>query len=699
METYGDVPKLRLSRWCVMATIPEALRQGWTDYQAGSFARAEQVSRQIVQADPRSVDAWFLLGAACQAQGKLDDAIAGYRRAALLRPDFAEIHYRLGNALYARGLLGEALTSYQQALLLRPQHAETHNNLGVVLADQGRPAEAVPYYQQALALKSTYAEAHYNLGNAFKALQRLDEAVASYQHAIRHNPQFAPAYLNLGVALTAQGKPAEAVAAYRQAIQREPDMVQAHNNMGLALAHQNQLDEALACYARALQIQPDFADAHYNRALALLVRGDFAQGWPEYEWRWRLAEIPSRPFTQPRWDGSPLAGRTILLHAEQGAGDTIQFIRYAPLVQQRGGRVLLECPAALIPLLSTCRGIDQLIGRGTPLPAFDVHAPLLSLPGIFRTSLATIPADIPYLATDPQQVERWRHQLEGIREFKIGISWQGSPGYRWDRQRSFALAHLEPVARLIGVRLFSLQKGLGTEQLRDLPGWFPVTDLGGTLDENTGAFVETAAVLKNLDLVITCDTALGHLAGALGVPVWIVLPFAPEWRWLLDRDDSPWYPTVRLFRQERLGDWDGVFARVAAELRRRLGTTGRARPVVVEIAPGELLDKITILEIKSERITDEAKLTNIRRELALLTEARGKALEESDQVTALVVELKAVNEALWQIEDEIRDCERAGDFGPRFIELARSVYRQNDRRSALKRRINELLGSGIVEEK
>ncbi len=682
-----------------MATIPEALRQGWADFQAGNFARAEQVCRQIIQADPRGVDGWLLFASTCQAQGKLDEAVAGYRQAALLRPDFAEAHYRLGNTLFARGLLGEALASYRQALLLRPQHGETHNNIGVVLADQGRPAEALPHYQQAVALKPTYAEAHYNLGNALKALNRLEEAVAAYQQAIRHNPQFAPAYLNLGVALTAQGRPAEAVAAYRQAIRLEPNLAKAHNNMGLALAQQNRLDEALACYARALQLQPDFADAHYNRALTLLVRGDFEQGWPEYEWRWRLTEIPARPFSQPRWGGSPLAGRTILLHAEQGAGDTIQFIRYAPLVQQRGGRVLVECPATLIPLLSTCRGIDQLIGRGTPLPDFDVHAPLLSLPGIFRTSLATIPVDIPYLATDPQLVEHWRQELQGVREFKIGISWQGSPGYRWDRQRSLALAHFEPVARLVGVRLFSLQKGLGTEQLRDLPSWFAVTDLGRMLDENTGAFVETAAVLKNLDLVVTCDTALGHLAGALGVPVWTVLPFAPEWRWLLDRDDSPWYPTVRLFRQSQPGDWDGVFARIAAELRQRLGTTSRARPITVEIAPGELLDKITILEIKSERITDEAKLANIRRELALLSEARGKAMEESDEVRALVADLKAVNETLWRIEDEIRDCERAGDFGPRFIELARAVYRQNDRRSTLKRRINEILGSAIMEEK
>lgn len=682
-----------------MATIPEAVRQGWTYYQTGAFLQAEAVGRQILQTDSRCVDAWFLLASACQAQRKLDEAAAGYRQAALLRPDFAETHYRLGNTLFENGLLAEALASYQQAALLRPQHAETHNNLGVVLAEQGLPAEAVHRYRHALQLKPDYAEAHYNLGNALKALDRLDEAVTCYRQAIGFSPQFTPAHLNLGIALSAQGKPDEAAVSYRAAVRLDPNSPKAHNNLGLALVQQNQLEEALACYERSLNLQPDFADAHYNRALALLVRGDFERGWAEYEWRWRLAEIPARSFPKPRWDGSSLEGRTVLLHAEQGLGDTIQFVRYAALVQRRGGRVLLECPPALIPLLSTCPGVDGLIPRGAPPPDYDWHAPLLSLPGIFQTTASTIPTAIPYLSVDPQETERWREKLSALPGFKIGITWQGSPGYRWDRQRSLALTHFEPIARLASVRLFSLQKGLGTEQLRGLPASFPITDLGTTLDESTGAFVETAAVMKNLDLIITCDTAIGHLAGALGVPVWIMLPFAPEWRWLLDRADSPWYPTVRLFRQTRLNDWASVLQQIAAALKQRLGTTVRAKSVMVEIAPGELLDKIAILEIKSERIADPAKLANIRRELALLTEARHAALEESEALTALAAELKAVNEALWDIEDAIRDCERMADFGARFVELARSVYRRNDRRSAIKRRINELLGAGIVEEK
>jgi tetratricopeptide (TPR) repeat protein len=680
-------------------TKSEAITQGWQSYQTGAFAQAEQLCRQLLQSDPRCVDAWLLLGSSCQAQQKNSDAVSAYQQAIQLQPDFAETHYRLGNTWVNMGRFADATPCYQQALRLRPHHPETLNNLGVVLAEQKMFPEAVAHYHQALQIKPDYPEAHYNLGNALKHLDRLDEAEAAYRQALHYNPAFAEAHLNLGIVLAARGKPDEAAASYQQARALRPDSALAHNNLGLALSHQNQYDAALACYARALQLQPDFADAHYNRALTLLVQGNFEQGWAEYEWRWKLAEVPPRPLPKPRWDGSPVAGKSILIHTEQGFGDTIQFIRFARLVKQRGATVLVECRPALLPLLRTCAGIDQWIPRSSPLPDFDFHAPLLSLPAVFQTTLATIPAEVPYLIADPALVEQWQRRLQTIREFKIGISWQGSPGYRWDRQRSFALTHFEPIARLVGVQLFSLQKGLGIEQLAAVSDAFAVTDLGSKLDENTGAFVETAAVMQNLDLVITCDTSIGHLAGALGVPVWIVLPFAPEWRWLLDREDSPWYPSARLFRQTTLNNWADVFARITEELKKKCSTSSRTKKITVEIAPGELLDKITILQIKTERITDESKLQNVRKELALLDQVRNRVFDNIENLTPLIQQLKAVNEALWQIEDHLRACERQSDFGPRFIELARSVYRQNDRRCAIKRQINELLGSGIVEEK
>jgi len=288
--------------------------------------------------------------------------------------------------------------------------------------------------------------------------------------------------------------------------------------------------------------------------------------------------------------------------------------------------------------------------------------------------------------------------LEPVHAFKVGIAWQGSPKYRNDHERSVPLAHFAALARVPGVQLISLQIGPGIEQLACLAGLFPVTDLGSHLDETAGPFMDTAAVMKNLDLVVTSDTVIPHLAGALAVPVWVALPLAPDWRWLLEREDSPWYPSMRLFRQAERGNWTEVFERIAGELHKMLGSCG-PRPVLVEIAPGELLDKITILEIKREHIADAAKLRHVEVELAALQAVRQDTLAPSEPLAALTAELKAANEQLWQVEDDIRDCERRKDFGPRFIELARSVYRHNDRRAALKRRINELLGSRLIEEK
>jgi tetratricopeptide (TPR) repeat protein len=328
------------------------------------------------------------------------------------------------------------------------------------------------------------------------------------------------------------------------------------------LNDQGKLDEAAACYRRALELRPDYADAHWNQSLLLLLTGDLERGWAKYEWRWKIKQWSPRDFPQTLWDAQPLEGRTILLHAEQGLGDTIQFARYASLVKERGGAVIVECQRPLLSLLASCAGIDRLVGQGDELPPFDVQVPLLSLPGIFHTSLRDIPATVPYLFAHPSLVERWRQELGGIAGFKIGIAWRGSPIHKNDRARSIPLSCFEPLAGLPDIHLFSLQKGAGTEELQDARDHFPVAELGSRLED----FMDTAAVLKNLDLVITCDTAVAHLAGALGVPVWVAIPFAPDWRWLLGRSDSPWYPTMRLFRQKKLGNWEDVFEEIKAEL-------------------------------------------------------------------------------------------------------------------------------------
>jgi predicted negative regulator of RcsB-dependent stress response len=439
----------------------------------------------------------------------------------------------------------------------------------VALVEQGKLTEAVASYQQALRLKPDYAEAQCNLGMALADQGKLTEAIACYQQALRLKPDLAEAHCNLGVALAQQGELGEAMRCYQHALRLKPDYAEAHGNVGVVRAEQGKLTEAVADYQQALRLKPDYAAAHLNLAQIWLLKGEFDRGWAEYEWRWKHRGFSPPPYPQPLWDGSSLQGRTILLFAEQGLGDTLQFIRYAPLVQRRGGNVIVQCQEPLQRLLATCAGIDHQVVAGRALPFFDVRAPLLSLPLLFRTSLATIPPNIPYLLADPALRAHWQQELSGLREFKVGITWRGNPEHKRDQRRSVPLLAFAPLAAVPGVRLVSLQKGPGREQLPDLADRLGLLDLADRLED----FADTAAVLTNLDLVITVDTAVAHLAGALGVPVWVALPLVPDWRWLLEREDSPWYPSMRLFRQSAWGDWAGVFERLTEALRRHVEAT------------------------------------------------------------------------------------------------------------------------------
>ena len=569
----------------------------------GKLAEAVACYRRALKLKPDYAEAHNNLGNALRDQGKLDEAIACYRKARKLEPNYAEAAYNLGNALKDQEKLDEAVVCYRRAVQLKPGYAEAHNNLGNVLNEQGQPEEAAACFRKALELKPDYAEAHNNLGNAFQAQGKLDEAAACFRKAVEQKPDYAVAYNNLGLALKNQGNLDEAVACCRRALELRPDYAEGHNSLGIALWAQGNLAEAAACYGRALELTPDYAEAHLNRALFWLLSGNFAQGFPEFEWRWRKKDFPPRGFRQPLWDGGPLQEKTILLHAEQGFGDTFQFIRYAAWVRRRHplAKVVVEVQQPLLGLLACslrgdglppaagpCQGkeqacslrgeglppaaapgegkeqtdllgIDQLVGHGAALPEFDVHAPLLSLPWLCQTTLENVPADVPYLHAAPGLVTQWRERLNKFPGFKIGICWQGNSQYRGDRFRSIPLRRFAALAQVPGICWISLQKSEGSEQLAEVRNEFPVVDLAKELDEAAGPFMDTAAVMTNLDLVITSDTAIAHLAGALGVPAWVALPYVPDWRWLLRRSDSPWYPAMRLFRQKSRGDWAGVF--------------------------------------------------------------------------------------------------------------------------------------------
>jgi hypothetical protein len=379
-------------------------------------------------------------------------------------------------------------------------------------------------------------------------------------------PNVAAFHNNLGFSYSALGRFDEAMHHFREALRLQPDFAMAFNNMGKVAREQAQVAEAMGYYDQALALQPDYVEAHFNRAELRLLMGDFEQGWHEYEWRWQLPQVGGR--ATPRWGGSALAGKTIVLHAEQGLGDTIHFIRYAPLLKERGAKVIIHCQHTLLRLLESAPCVDGRVAWHTTLPPFDVQEHLLDVPGVFGTNLTTIPSEVPYLSADHQLTASWRQKLQACAksEFLIGIAWKGSAKNQSDRKRSVPLACFEALAKVPGVRLISLQKGPGTEQIGEVAGSFNVQDLGSDLDEAAGGFMDSAAVLMSLDLVISCDTAAVHLAGALGIPCWVALPLSPDWRWLLEREDSPWYPSLRLFRQERVGEWDDVMRRMAEEV-------------------------------------------------------------------------------------------------------------------------------------
>jgi tetratricopeptide (TPR) repeat protein len=510
------------------------------------------------------------LGTALKDLGRLDEAVACYRTAITLRPDRAATHYNLGAALQRQGRLDEAVACYHRALDLQPDFAAALGNLGAAWRDLGRPDEAEAVTRRALALDPDRAEWHDNLGTALQDLGRTDEAVACHGRAVELKPDFAGAHTHLGVARQGQGRLDEAMACHRRALALQPDLAEAHNNLGSALQDLGRTDEAAACTRQAIALKPDYADAHWNHAHCLLLGGEFRPGWDEYEWRWRLKTAPygGRPrFAQPQWSGGAAAGRTILVWAEQGFGDFIQFSRYLPDLVRSGWRVVVEAPPAMRRLAASMPGVT-VVAAGEPLPPFDVHCPLLSLPRAFATTLETIPAAGAILRPDADLVEHWRRRLARLDGLKLGIAWRGRQTHKRDRQRSLDPAWFSGILDLPGVSVVSLQPDGRAEELAALG--VPVLDAGPEL----GDFADTAALVAGLDLAISVDSAVCHLAATLGVPTWSLLEFAGEWRWLKDRSDSPWYPSMRLFRQPRAGDWPAVAAAVAAELRRLAGRAG-----------------------------------------------------------------------------------------------------------------------------
>jgi len=506
------------------------------------------------------------LGAIAYQEGRYEEAVNLIRKAIAANPRVPEFHNSIGVVFKALGKLEEAIGAYGQAVFLKPDYAEAYSMMAVCLQKQGKYAEAIESCKKAVRFKPDFAEAYNHLATILDDQGRYAEAIENYTRALQLRPDYAEAYNNLGISLRAQGKLAEAIANCNRAIQLKPHSAEPYYNLADAQRDLGRCEQAVVSYDRAIQLKPNCAQAHWNRALALLLSGNLVQGWKAFQWRrnpdLKIVTYPHR-YDVPRWDGSSFRGKTLLVHYEQGLGDTLQFVRYLPMVKDRAGRVILEVRRLLIGLLRGFPGIDELVQASDKKPdiQFDFHISLMDLPQIFGTTLETIPCSVPYLHAAPEKIEHWRDQLAKT-GFKVGIVWAGSPAHRKDHIRSCPLEYFAPLARIPGVRLYGLQKGREAKQVEHLAGKVAVVNLADQFED----FTDTAAAIANLDLIISADTAVLHLAGAMGRPVWALLPFTPDWRWMLNRQDSPWYPTMRLFRQKILGDWRTIFHTVAEQL-------------------------------------------------------------------------------------------------------------------------------------
>jgi len=516
---------------------------------------------------PDYAAAFYNRGNALKELKRLDQALMSYDKAISLKPDYAVAYYNLGFAFQELKRLNEALESYDKAISLKPDYAEGYSNRGNALKELKLLDEALVSYDKAISIHSDFAEAYYNRGVALIELKRLEEALVSFDKAISIKPDFAEAYSNRGQALQELQRLEDALVSYGKAITLKPDYAEAYSNRGVALQELKALDEAVANYHKAISIESNYAEANFNLSLCHLLMGNFKDGWKGYEWRWKNENIIKnsgvRNFLHPLWLGAePLKNKTILLYAEQGLGDTIQFCRYVSLVAELGAKVIVEVQRPLAKLLKNLEGASQIIAMGDKHPEFDFQCPLLSLPLAFNTELTTIPPASKYITSDSEHLATWQAKLGEKARLRVGLVWSGSTGHKNDHNRSLTLLRLLPHLPS-HIEYVCLQKEIRDIDQAILAKQSGIQFFGKELED----FTDTAALCSLMDLVISVDTSVAHLAATLGKPTWVLLPFCPDWRWLLDEDKSPWYPSAKLYRQENMNDWGGVLEKIKNDLK------------------------------------------------------------------------------------------------------------------------------------
>jgi Flp pilus assembly protein TadD len=520
---------------------------------------AEWHFREALRLDSDNLDAHRGLGNLLRGQKRVEEALSCFSELVRLRPDDPDLHAICGNVLQDMGRLHEAELRYREACHLKPDYPVVFNNLGNLLGALGRLGEAEAHFRHALSLKPDFPEACNNLANLLLHCRRASEAETFCREALRLRPEYALAHNSLANALMEYDDYQAAEFHYREAVRLKPDYAEAYNNLGSLLGRLCKLDDSMAFFREAVKLQPDFHEAHANLGMTLLGVGEFEEGWRTYDTHRKIEGL--QDLKGPRWEGEVLDGRVLLVYAEQGYGDVIQFSRFVPLIASRA-RVVFEVPRELLGLLADLPGVDQMVARGDPLPPYDAHCALLSLPRWLGITVERVLGDLPYVSAAPQKRQNWRDRVGELSGLRIGLAWAGNPPLASDRRRSISLDKFSRLAEVSGVSFVSLQKGVAAEQTLSPPAGMVVHDWTADLHD----FADTAALVSELDLVIAVDTSVVHLAGALGHPVWLLNRFDSCWRWQIDSERSPWYKTLRQFKQPKPGDWDSVFSQVKAAL-------------------------------------------------------------------------------------------------------------------------------------
>jgi len=549
---------------------PPDLARAMTLQRAGDLAGALALYRQAVERGSADEITYNRMGNILRDLGSAEESIAAFQQAIRIRPGLALTYSNLGNTYYGLGRLEEAIGAYRAAAALQPG-LRVLNNLAAALIDHEKPADAVEICRLILAVHPDHQPAKNNMGVALTNLYRFEDSALVFEGILKDDPRSVEALCNLGTAQIEGGKPELAMASFRRAMALKPGYLEPVVNLGNALRYSGRLAEAADVLRQAIAMDPDNGETHVHYALDLLHQGLYEEGWREYEWRWKVPKLRPRPVAvyEPQWGGEPLQGRTLLLYAEQGLGDVLQFARFAPLIAERGGRVSVAAYKPLLEILKTLPGLDAVLDIAAPLPAFDAYLPMMSAPyALGITAPDAIPARIPYLSPRSGSAEKWRRRLKAVRGTKVGLVWSGEPrpyerrAHLIDRRRSMRLEQFAPLAGMPEVAFVSLQKGINAAQAKCPPPGLALIDWMDEIED----LADTAGLIAGLDLVISVDTSIVHLTGALGKPVWMLSRYDACWRWLAGRENSPWYPTLKIFRQPAPEDWASVMARVAQTL-------------------------------------------------------------------------------------------------------------------------------------